>query len=413
MSDSAFSPRAAILVIGGGAFTFLLAIGLMVLAEIMEPRGQVGANAFSRSAIGHHALVAILRRLDVPVAVSRHRAVHGARPGDVVLVAEPPTAAALTSALGALRDAPAGPSAMVLVLPKRTGSADPLQAGRLARSWALPATDVNAVLRDIESLGEAVRPNSTPVWEDNRFGVIPVLDGVQLMTGGLRPVVSAAEGILIGDTVIDGVPVRVVTDPDLLATHGIGDGDNAVLAANAIAELLQAGGRLIVDETVHGFRQDPSLVIAAFQPPLLPATVALVLALVALAWAAWSRFGAPIAEAPRLERGKAPLIEGAVGLLATGQHAGRTLVAYARMVVLDVACHFHAPAKLDAAGQETWLAARARSRGTTVDLDALLARIRLLSAARGAEADIAAAARQLHAFRRELIDGPGRRPRAD
>ena len=413
MSDGSFSPRAALLVIGGGAFTFLLAIGLMVLAEVMEPRGQVGANAFSRSAIGHRAFVEILRRLDVPVVISRHRAVRGARPGDVVLVAEPPTAAALASTLGALRDAPAGPSAMVLVLPKRTGSADPAKAGRLARSWVLPAAGVIAVLRDMGSLVEVARSDSTPDWEDNRFGAIPLLDGVQLVTGGLRPVVAAAQGVLIGDTVVDGVPVRVVTDPDLLATHGIGDGANAVLAVNAITELLDDGGRLIVDETVHGYRQDPSLVIAAFRPPLLPATLALVMALGALAWAAWSRFGAPIAEAPRLERGKDPLIEGAVGLLATGPHAGRTLVAYARMVVRDVAHRFHAPANLDPAGQETWLAARARSRGATDDLDALLARIRTLSAASGADGDIAAAARRLHTFRRELIDGPGRRPSAD
>ena len=90
MSEASFRPRTVlILALVGGtsllAFCLLLAFG----DEFSEVSSHEG-DAFSRSALGHHAFVALLEELDVPVVVSRSATARKLRDSSVLVVAEPP-----------------------------------------------------------------------------------------------------------------------------------------------------------------------------------------------------------------------------------------------------------------------------------------------------------------------------------
>ena len=57
----------------------------------------------------------------------------------------------------------------------------------------------------------------------------------------LIPIVSSPEGILLGELGRADGRVLVLADPDILATHGLGKGDNANLAFRIIDNLRDEG----------------------------------------------------------------------------------------------------------------------------------------------------------------------------
>ena len=218
----------------------------------------------------------------------------------------------------------------------------------------------------------------------------------------LDPVVASGDQVLVG-TWQSHRRVLVLTDPDLISNHGLKRGANAALAV-AMVEMLREGHRpVIFDETLHGLEARPNLFVELFRFPLLLTVVQAALVLVLLLWAGAGRFGAPRREAPGL-------IDNTANLLLFGGHSRSMLSRYLATTLREAGRALQAPEGLGDEELRGWLAKVARRRGVSVDLESLREEVRALE--RGKRADRARVlplARRVHRFRKEILDGSGKR----
>ena len=409
-----FSPRAGRWLAGGALVSLLAAFWLLLTPSTGPGIGDVGAHGYSRSALGHFALIRLLRELGEPVVQLRR-----ARDlGDcgLLVLAEPREVRYQDDAQVErwLRDVPA----TLLVLPKRYGERDPEQPDWVAQTGLLTEADVASVLHDLERWTEApapelVRSDVATGWESTYAWPLPtVVAPVQLLRddyGAVLPLVSGAQGVRLGR--IGGV--HVLPDRDVIANHGLARGDNAEFAVRLVRELRGVGGPadadpadqgvIVFDETLHGHAVEPSIWHLAGQFPhvLIPAHLLLSFALVL--WAARGRFGAPLPLAPAFGAGKRFLIDNVAALLARGAHHGPALRRYGRQRVRAAAERLHAPRGLSDEQCCDWLLRRLPDADRRRRLEALLSRTGAASSAR----DATAVAREIRTLTQEESHGAG------
>jgi len=426
----------------GAAWLVALALGSLAAAGFLGAFGDAlydppsfASDSFSRSAVGHRAFVELLRVLGMQVVVSRHRTVEKGGAGAVVALLEPrvgPDESASQATFAAIN---AMSRSLLVVLPKRDALPDPLRPQFVARAELLPLDVPQRVLDQLELGGKVVRPaGAVAPWRGEL--PLPSLERPQLVVSErLRPLVASDDGILVGELIgsddddeedddeeppvssearleASGAVERppggwhtiVVADPDLLATHGLGRAENALLLVRALERLGAGAHPLVLDETLHGFEQQPSLVRELLRFPLLPATLSALLVAVLLAWGALVRFGRPRAPEPLLKPGRLALVESTAGLLRHGGHSAHAAAAYLRASKERVAArHRRSGGEGDEAG---WLARMAEARGRGGALRAIEDRVRRLAGRRvGGEEEAVRTAQAIHRWREEMTDG--------
>jgi hypothetical protein len=284
-----------------GACSLALAVGLIVAG----PRAAVessGADSFSRSALGHRAFVDLLRASGVPAVVSRFASGERAGHSSVLVIAEPQLAGdgareqRLTSMLAAA-------GTVLLVLPKWTGQGRGREPGWIDGVSPVPAEAVARTLRAAGVSAELSRPRDADAgrcagaaagirWSQPQL-LVPRAPSLQarLVCGG---------GVLFGEmTRPNGQRLFVLSDPDVIANHGLGKGGNAALALEIVERARRRGQPVVVDETLHGHEHVPSLWADLFAFPQLASVIHGGLALLFFIWAGMARFGAPLVRAPR------------------------------------------------------------------------------------------------------------------
>ncbi len=411
-----FRRQTAIWLMAFGLFAFLAAIALRDAAPELESLRSTGADAFSHSAIGHGAFVETLERLGFAVDISRFRTARSSRPADLLVIAAPPDADSLSNILDSLDRYRQSAGNVLLVLPKWQGRRDRNQPRWLATIELVPEPRIVAILRRaLQSTigprdGRIVRPGST-TWTDSSLGdLLPDIDQPQLLSYiGLQAVIGTPDGALIASMQRGGRTLWVLSDPDLIDNQGLGRGDNAALALRLIEAALPTGGRVIFDETIHGFERPPSLWRALLNPPFLPATLAGIVAIAAVGWAANRRFGTPL-PAPQVKSGgKTGLIASSGDLLLRGGHRNAVLAAFAATLARDVERRLHIPSGLNDSDRTAWLRRLGIVRKATIDGPALLRQAADSDTGRPSEADMTRMARELLQWRREMTNGSGRR----
>src|SRR6185369_6814414 len=179
--------------------------------------------------------------------------------------------------------------------------------------------------------GRAVQVATPPAWTTNALGVAPEPGPrVQLLADGdLVPVVAAPEGVLVGDRAVGGRRIRIVADPDVLSNHGIVREPNARFALALIRDLRGPRGRVVFDETVHGFRAPGRNPLRLpFEPPFRFVTALGAAAAALTLWAAMVRFGRPPDAPPPLPAGKGALIRNAARLIGLAGRGESVVTAY-------------------------------------------------------------------------------------
>jgi hypothetical protein len=413
VNGGAFGRRGAGVLAAIAAASLAAAGVLGAFGDALWDPPSAGADAFSRSAVGHRAWLELVRGSGRQVLVSRHRTAEKAGDGAVVALLEPRVGPEDAARAGVLEELAGAAPLLLVVLPKRLAVPDAARPGWVAAAPLLPPADAQRVLDALSLEAKVVRPGTAAGgWR----GPLPrpSLDEPQLVVSTvLTPLVGSDEGdgMLAGELEAGGRRTVVLADPDVLASHGLALGENAALAMALLGRLGAAALPVVVDETLHGHEVRPSLAGELLRFPLVLATASALLAAALLAWAALVRFGRPERPAPALASGRLFLVESTAELLRRGGDAGHAAAAYLRAAKEEVARRLRPPGE----GERTdaWLARTAAARGRAEALVALEERVRRLAGRRGAEEEAVRTAREVHRWREEMTDGAHGDPRRD
>jgi hypothetical protein len=389
------------------ALSFATALGLTVFSESHVPT-SAGPDGFSPSAVGHLAFVRFLERLGIQVVRSRHQTARRAPPSALLVIAEPDLERGVAARASSFEAMLARVGPVLVVCPKWDVSTDDEHPGWISGEHLRRASLPDRVLEAVAPGLRVVRPQGPlGAWNGTGFPGTPTLPkSPQLLVpdADVEPLLATPQGILLARvTRDDDSTVHVLSDPDLLSAQGLVLGDNALLVAHLVESLRPEGGAVVLDETLHGHEEAPSVWRALLTWPLVVPVGLSFLGALVLAWAGSRRFGAPLPEASDVPPGKRFLIENTADLLRSGGHAGHALTRYFAATVQDVTRATHAPPGLDAKASREWLDRVGEGRRITTDLEALREDVESASA-RGLRGVLEAATR-VHTWRKEMTDG--------
>lgn len=353
-------------------FGIAVAVTLYVSLTAEEPAPTTALpSAYSRSALGYEALSEGLSESGMRVLVSRWRSGRRAAPDVPVLLLEPlpEHTEELTDALS---EAEGTGAPVVLGLPKWQGEAT--WNGWVSTVALAPVAEPVAALSVLagESLPESAVyriESDTSVTCTSALGSPDIPHSLQLIDPGqasfLAPVIQCGGGILVGRARYGaGGTAWVVSDPDFWNTHGLAQPDNPPLAEALLKKGLSARG-VIIDETIHGFEQAPSIwqELTTFPLSLFSAHLLGLFLLSCLAAAV--RFGAPRTLPPRVPPGKGALIENTARLMNMGGYRATTVRQYFEATVRRLSAALSLPAGLSRAEQVAHLDQHCTARGLT------------------------------------------------
>jgi hypothetical protein len=370
MTQGVFSSRTLLLLVGLCSLSLVVGLVVGIFQEEIGGVRSSGADAFSYSALGHRGFTRLLEESGVPVLVSRSNSGAKAGPEGLLLVAEPDLVSQGFMREQKFLEMLAGRAATLVVLPKRTGAQDAGKPAHLASVANLPTTQTQVVLDALGVTGTLVRNvghTRDLSWGQRAWPGRPFIDDVQLVDSlNLEPLLASEHGILLGrvkedpfhpENYVGGV--FVLSDPDLMANHGLGLGQNASIMLKIINDLRGPEGVVVLDETLHGHEVSPSVFRSLFRVPLVFVLMQLLVVGGMLLWLANGRFGSPGAVPSSRKQGLDFLLDNTAELLEYGGHGPFVLGRYYRAATAGVCRRLH----LDLPG--TSPAARARLMNIT------------------------------------------------
>jgi len=395
-------------------------IALVLGPELFDTPG-VGPGRTGRSAIGHRAFFDLLASLEIEVETSRADSWHKAGDGSLLIFAEPE--APSEDADGQERSSGVDFTEQIpyervlIVLPKRRAHPHPENPAFAGHVSILPVEVPLRVLRALdpflaeEEPWEVVRPERSAIsWEGSELSGTPDLDEPQLIRhprletwlGGS----GGARGTLIGRIRGEETEFIIVSDPDLIANHGLarGRGANAQLAVELIEKLLEGPRRVIVDETCHGAGLEGGFWREALRFPLALVLIHGALVAAVVLWSSFGRFGTPEPEAVGYEAGSLRLVRSTADLLRSGGHGSEALRRYLRIAADEACRRLHGPTSGTLATRLAWLGERGRMRESSLDIGELAARAATLPA-RADEAKVRELALAIDRWRQEIVHG--------
>lgn len=402
ISDSPFSLRARVILITISVLSLAGGFALALFGEDVSEPPTAGNNAYSSSAIGHEVAVDLLEELDIPVLISRHASGRKAQ-NAVLVLAEPEVDAGNSDQLVKMIES-AG--TVLVVLPKRTGYTDPRKPHWIDESELVSQETVENTLLAVTSAATVVRPagSESPEWQLQWGLPAPTMVSPQLIESTeLEPIAQTADGrILLGKLPV--ADVYILSDPDIIANHGIGQGDNALFWITMIEEIRHREAAVIVDQVIHGLQSKPSIWRTLFEFPLVLATIQVLLITAVLLWAMTRRFGKPVKSRGGLEPGKEFLIDNTAGLLHFGGYSSDMLLRYYRDTIRYVRARLHTPAVLVDSEAKRWLERVGTTRRVSESLASIESAVDSAVASRKTNnRQVAAAAARVHRWKEEML----------
>ncbi|MFV0624489.1 hypothetical protein ACBY01_10825 [Sphingomonas sp. ac-8] len=356
--------------------------GFYALRQLVERTGGEGTLIADRSeVVASPQLVILTPGIDT-------------RPEDVAKLVQEREANAANGY--ATEDNDGGAYPTLIVLPKWQLAALPLQAHRVERVALLPADKALALIPAKDVGIDYDRPRtlrSASGWSLRAF-LAP--RDVRLISGkALVPVLGNGGGAAVLAR-IGKTNTYVLSDPDLLNNAAMKHRANAEAASTLLAALDPVyPGYAVFDASLHYGPGDRNLVKLLFTPPFLAATIAMIAAALLAGIATAVRFGPVLRERRAVALGKSALVD---NIAALTRLSGRTLSAgdrYADAAREGVARTLNLPRGLDSASLLDRLDRLGDRPARYSEID------RRLRTAR-TEAELVAAARQLHAWKEAL-----------
>jgi len=394
------------LLAGIGVATLVVSLLWAAAGPNTPTGGSPYSDTYSRSAIGHEALVAVLQKLGIAVERARFKTTERAQRASLLVVAEPELKGAEDRSR--LQDYLTVDVPVLVVLPKWSASQDSDNLDHIDGVWPVEDQQHGDIL-DIAHVSGRVRTADEARCE-GQYVINLELRNVQLISDSdLRPLVSCGDAILVGEHRTSEATRVIVSDPDVMATHGLRHG-GAKLMVELIHDLRISNRPVIFDEVLHGHQRIPSVYNEAFSFPMVFLTIQVLLLIGFVLWRTVGRFGAPD-PAPRFGSGdRSKLIDNEVRLLTSGADAVASLLHYRDMAFREVRERLGAPRNQDREAMFAWLAEVSHTRGATPAFDAMRKRVGQLRKAassriRVRKRDVVATARAITTWKDELLDG--------
>jgi len=418
--SEAFGKRTTVLLAIVGGLSLLLAVALLLFDEDTPEETSAGRDTYSVSALGHRLLADLLGELGFRVLSSQSGSAVWDPHTATLVLADPPVDDQSGDLESDLAYRAGHADTVLLVLPKRRSEPD--YYDHWVESTEL--IDIERVEHVLAALGVGGRlarlPEEVAAPEfrhaDGRVLALDLL-GAQLLTSDdVEAVVSGPTGILLGrvtgDAADEGRDLWILTDPDLIATHGLPRAGNAELVVETFERLGSRERPIVFDEWLHGHRRKRSLWGELLRFPLVFGLAHAGLVLGLLLWASLGRFGAAEPPRPPLAAGRRTLIENTADLLVHGGHGGSVLRRYFERTIDEVARAFHAPPDADAASRFGVVERASATRRTRERPGILAEEVRsALHTRRGAKSHVGArraliVAVRIHRWRQEVLHGP-------
>ena len=351
--NKAFSRRTVLILAGLFTLSLMVGLALTIFQEELSVVRSSGSDSFSYSAIGHRGFKTLVEELGFQTFTSRNNS--GEKTGDsgLLVLAEPNLATQIQHRKGELRLMCDQANSILIVLPKRGGVPDPYRPGHLESVYNLPPENSDLILGALgidESLIKAGHSRDLH-WTEGSWSDRPFIDDLQLLyTEKLIPIIASPEGVLLGEFISDidaennnwfyGT-VYILTDPDMLANHGLNQGNNAAIAARILDFTGSSGGAVVFDETLHGHEVSPSMFRSFFRVPMVFILLQVLLTAGVFMWLATGRFGSPLAAKKAQGLGLDYLINNTAELLDFGGHGPFVLGRYYQAGINSICRRLH------------------------------------------------------------------------
>jgi len=321
MNDSVISPRIAIGLVIVSMLSLIAFFALSAYAPDFRIENEADAHALSKTAVGYAGLRVLLDEDGVANVLDRGSRAPNQPVFSLVVLAPPPGTepkALLDAALPANDSQP-----RLIVLPKWEALADPAAFGRVVKGGTYNPKTLTAMLKSLSPTtavdhGRGLQParfKPYGLWTTPIPGHLAPIDTMQTIAGrDWEPLIVRRDGGTVLAR-LKGSNLAVLSEPDLMNTHGLKDVDTAALALAVIAGLRKGGGPVAFDLTLNGMGRTPSLLREMFAPPFLGATLCAIFAAMMIGFHAAVRFGPPARRGPVYARGKTALVSNAADMI--------------------------------------------------------------------------------------------------
>ena len=318
-SGGAFNAPTMLLVTAVGALAFIAMLVLGAYAPDLRSGHNGGSHALSNAATGFSGLVRLAEATGRNPTIIR--SVPDLKNEDLAVVTPEDGSVNLAKILETR-----GPRATLIVLPKWATSPDAGHPGWVRVATLDYSSDPESVLAPSVKLkiartkghGEPLTNVESTAPADMHF-LAPAV--VQTMSAqGLQPLIKTPTGaIVLGQ--VGNRHLYVLSEPDLIDNHGVGD-ERQARSALAMLDYLNStdADGVLFDVTANGLGRSRSPLKLAFDPPFLAVTLIIFTAMLLAAWQALNRFG-PVRRRERaIAFGKAALVDNSAALI---RKAGR------------------------------------------------------------------------------------------
>jgi len=338
-----FSPKIVAGLVAAGVIAFVAFVLLSAYADDFRSGRDGRPHALSVSADGFAGIVKLVDLVGGRAVVVR--TTNESDSEDLMVVAiEPRTDSTALSEFLKSR----GARTTLLILPKWQTAPDPAHPGWVKSFGTGTTFPKVAALEGIRLNNEKAKPGRAIVYSAMLRGLqLDIPERPQTVEGpNITPMIATGDVRALLARVGES-QLYILADPDLMNNQGIRNPKTARAALQILAALNATDAESVrFDVGLNGFGSKPSILKLPFEPPFLPFTLALFVAVLLAGLHGAFRFGPEAEEVRAIAFGKAALVENSAGLIQIARREHRTGGAYADLIRHEAASASGAPASL-------------------------------------------------------------------
>ena len=336
-----FKPTTILALVLIGIFSFAALLALSGYADDLRKDVSGKATASSRSAIGYAGYVQLLKDMDYEVTMAANPATAPRK-----WKKRPLRIYTLVSAYQSrkLKDI-SKQEAKLIILPKWRAWPKPSKPGWVEKLRTEQLLDATRLSTQLEKADISVTFTQAASNEDNteyklrfaqfnsgsetgnyNYNIHTINSSIeQLQSFDLSSEADTPDVILRADdrpilVRLKNTKTYILSEPDILNTHGIATRSRARLAVNILDVIADyeklKPGAVDIDLSIHGLGGGRNIIKLMTQPPFLAATLCLLAAGGIIAWQAFSRFGDAARREPDFAQGPVSLAKSAAEFMS-------------------------------------------------------------------------------------------------